>query len=505
MSQKPYASLTKLTLIVMVFILAAGLAAPQAQPVVYAQGEIPTDTPPPAQPDAFRRPLIVVQSYSTSSGNISPGQDFNLNILLVNNGQITAQNVVATFTSGGLIPRDTGGVVSVGTVHPNNRADLSQPLTVSWDVWGQRVASLEMLLTYTDESGSSYSERFNLTFSVNQPNIAAPTATPTPTLTPTMGPSLRPQLVITGYKTNQDILQPGYQFNLELVVKNAGNTGAKRIILIVGGGSSSAPGPSETPGAYGTFAASGEFTNFAPLGSSNIQSIGDLAAGGSLTASQPMIVNVSTNPGAYSMKISFAYIDEAGHYFADEQVITLLVYTLPNVDVNFYMESGPLFTGQPNMLPLQVVNMGKKSAVLGTMKVSAENGQFMNNSSLVGTLEMGGYFTLDAMFTPELPGQMDLLVTVDYTDDFNQPQQITKILAVEVMESPVYEPFPGEEPGYYPEQPVQTDENFWQKALRFIRGLFGLDSGKSTPTDPGLYPEEAPIDPGRPVPQPGKG
>jgi hypothetical protein len=466
--------------------------------------EPPLDTPTPEPPpDAFRRPLLVVQSFSASTGSISPGQDFDLSLLLVNTGQLTAQNVVATFVTGSLIPRGTGGVISVGTVHPNNRMDVYQPITVSWDVWGQRVANLEMQLTYMDERGGSYSEKFNLTFSVHQPNVAAPTQTPTPTPTPTAGPSLRPQLLITGYTTDIQVLQPGHPFRLQLEVKNQGNNGARRIVMIVGGGSSSAPGPAETPGAYGTFAASGDFANFAPLGASNIQSIGELAAGGTLTASQSMIVNVSTNPGAYPMKVSFAYMDETGHYFADEQVITLLVYSLPNLEVNFYMETGEFFAGQPNMLPLQVVNLAKKAVVLGQMKVSAPGGQVMNNSILVGTLEMGGYYTLDATFIPDASGPKELAVTIDYTDDFNQPQKITRTLVVDVMEAPDYEPFPGEEPGYNPEQPVLSEETVWQKIVRFLRGLFGLDSGRSTPGQPGDYPGEAPMEPGIPKPMPG--
>jgi hypothetical protein len=473
---------------------------------VRAQGEIPTDTPLPTQPEAYRRPLIVVQSYSINTEAISPGQDFNLSMLLVNSGQSSAQNVVATFVSGDLIPRDTGGVIAVGTVHPNNRADLFQPLTASRDLWGKSLVSVEMLLTYTDERGSSYSEKFMLTFSVNLPRVAGPTATSSPTPTSTAAPNIRPQLVITGYHVDIPVLQPGFKFNLELDVQNLGNTDAKRVTMIVGGGSSHAPSPNETPGPYGTFGASGEFTNFAPLGASNIQSIGDLKQGGKLSASQSMIVNVTTNPGAYSMKISFTYTDESGHYFADEQVISLLVYSLPSLEVNFYMEPPPIMAGQPNMLPLQVINLGRKSAVLGNMKVSAEGADLSSNTVLVGTLEMGGYFPLDAMLIPYQAGPLDLTVTLDYTDDFNQSQKITKVITVEVIEAPVYET-PNEGSMGPDFQPVVSEtETFWQKVVRFLRGLIGLDSGRQTPQEPGgPFQEMPPVDGGvEPLP-PGKG
>jgi hypothetical protein len=468
----------------------------------------PTETPAPTSHPEYLRPIIVVRYYSASGGVVTPGTDFNLTIQLKNAGQEIAHNVVVTFSSGDLIPRDTGGVIALGMVQPENHAEFVQPLSAVKDLTGKTVVSIDVQITYSDEFGSAYNEKFLLTFSVNHPTAAPgrPASTPTPTPTATAVPDLRPQLVITGYTTDIPVLQPGSKFNIALAVKNMGNADAKRITMIVGGGSSNVPSAGETPGPYGTFAASGEFTNFAPLGASNIQTIGDLAPGRQISPQQSMVVNVTTNPGAYSMKVSFVYVDEDGRYFADEQVITLLVYSLPNVDINFYMEIGPMFTGQPNLLPLQAINLGKKSAVLGNMKVTAEQAELMNNTILIGTLETGGYFPLDAMITPFVPGPLEIFVTIDYTDDFGQAQQITKVITVEVLEGQSFEPPPYEGPGYEPEPVFQGNETFWQKAVRFMKGLFGLSSGLPTPQGPGDYPVEMPpMEPVGPMPKPGKG
>ena len=101
--------------------------------------------------------------------------------------------------------------------------------------------------------------------------------------------------------------------------------------------------------------------------------------------------------------------------------------------------------------------------------------------TLVGALDPGGYFTLDAIVIPDQPGPLQLVVTVDYTDDFNQPQVITQTLNVEVMEGgPVVGP--GEGPGGSGEGgPPPEPETFLQKAWRFILGLIGLDSGQPNP------------------------
>ncbi|MGE5122883.1 MAG: COG1361 S-layer family protein, partial [Acidobacteriaceae bacterium] len=352
------------------------------------------------------------------------------------------------------------------------------------------------------ESGTAYTDSFVISLPVFLQYYVAPTATPTPTQTPI--PSLRPQLVITGYASDVTPLQPGIQFNLSLEVKNLGSATAKRVTMIVGGGSSLPGGDGGTQQPGGISGASGEFTNFAPIGSSNVQSLGEFVQGDSLTAYQPLIVNVNTSPGAYPLKISFVYLDENNHSFTDDQVITLLVYRLPSLDISFYQQVPPMYTFQPNMLPIQVVNLGRNSVVLGTMRVTADSGQFSNNSILVGTLEPGGYFTLDATFIPDQPGPVDLVVSIDYTDDFNFPQVVTKTVTVEVIDQPVIEPpmdggevIDGNPP---PAQP----ETFLQKVWRFFRGLLGLDSGPSSQPSPGgEIQKETPVPQNQPIIVPG--
>ena len=453
----------------------------------------PTQTPPPA--GGYERPVIVIQAYTTSSDSISPGEDFTLFITLYNAGQHYATNVVAIFTAGDLIPRGTGGVVAVGDIAPSNRAEFSQPMTVAWDLWGS-IASIDMTVSYTDQGGVLYTERFALAIPIYHPYSPASSPTPTATQSPTPSPTglMRPQLVITSYDSSINPLQPGSQFSLNITLQNQGNTRARNVTMIVGGGNTTASSTQEPGGISGS---GGEFTNFAPIGSSNIQSLGDVLPGQVLEASQELIVNVSTNPGAYPMKISFAYVDERNIAFVDDQVITLLVYRIPAVDISFYQDPGQLYAGQPNFLPIQIVNMGRGSIVLGNLRVNAASSQFMNNVVLVGTLETGGYFTLDATFIPDVAGPVDLIFTVDYTDDFNQYQVISKTITVEVMAMEYSEGEPGTE-GFEP-LPLEEPETFWQMLWRFILGLLGLDSGIVEPTPESTIPVEGTIDENSPV------
>jgi uncharacterized repeat protein (TIGR01451 family) len=442
---------------------------------------LPTATPAMTNtpfPTSFVRPLVTVLSYGASSTVLTPGQNFDFEMTLQNTGQITATNIVVTFVANDFVPRATGGVRAVGDLAPGQTVRFFQPFTASTSLAGQRVGKLEVKADYTDVYGTSYSETFTLTFDIAPSGGAA-----APTATPTLPPALRPQLVISDYSSDVAILQPGTQFTLQLEARNLGNANAKAVTLILGGGGL-AGGTGGTPesGGGGVAGSSGEFTNFAPLGSSNLQFLGDLPAGAVVTVNYTLIVNVSTKPGAYPLKLSFVYTDERGNRYTDDQVITLLVYALPQLEISFYRDPNPIYAGQPNALPLQVVNLGRNTSVLGNMEVNGEGAEFINNVILVGALDPGGYFTLDATVIPEQAGQLELNVTISYTDDFGQSQTITQTLTLDVLEAPMM----GPEEGYLPEEPSAPPETFWQAVWRFIRGLLGLDSGRPSPTAPGV-------------------
>ena len=453
-----------------------------------------TETPPTAEPTETSAPLpivrpqISVQNYRTKPENVYYGQNFSLIVKLRNEGDAEAFNVQATFVSSDFVPLRNGGVNIVGNLVQGNSLDIDQPMTVANYVFG--IVTVTMNLSYSDVNGTIYNEQFMLNIRVSGGGgVAAATATPTGVKSS--------QLVITSYATSVDPLQPGEQFTLTMTVQNTGNVGAQRVTMIVGGGSSG--GSSDgTPQPGGVSGSSGEFTNFAPVGASNVQTLGDLQEGAAVQVQQDLIVNVSTNPGAYPMKVTFSYLNGEGEIINDEQVITLLVYSLPTLDISFYRPPDPFFVGQPGALPIQVVNLGRRTAVLGTMTIRSESGMIENGTSLVGSLDAGGYFTIDALVFPEQPGPMTLDVTIDYTDDFNQPRTITRKIEIEVMEAfeePIIEPGPGE--AFPP--PVQ-EESTLQKIWRFVLGVLGLDSAPPSKNDPGIAPgieEPLPIPPGR--------
>ncbi len=453
----------------------------------------PTPTPSPTPtvtPVVSGRPQIVIDTYSLSVTAVKYNQDFNLNVSLDNAGGSTAHGMQVTFTSTDLLMLNNGGIVAAGDLSVVGKAGVSQTMTAAAPLVNLTRVSFDMTVSYNDDKGNTYTDKFTLflpvaTTSSGGSTVNQATATPTGLQ--------RSQLVITDYETDLVPLQPGYQFTLSLSVQNVGNIPAKGVTMIIGGGSASGSG-SGTPQPGGVNGGSGEFTNFAPVGTSNIQSLGDFVPGAVVKAKQQLIVNVSANPGAYPMKISFTYTDSKGNQINDDQVITLLVYSLPNVDVGFYQPVGEFMVGQPGPLPLQVTSLGKRTAVLGKMKVETTAGMVSNGEGLIGSLDPGGYFTLDAMVTPDGPGPLDLKITIEYTDDFNQVQTITKTLTVNVIDAPLIPTPDPNNPKGNNEIPT-APETLWQKIWRFILGLFGLDSASPSITPGSATPTVVPVRP----------
>jgi hypothetical protein len=284
--------------------------------------------------------------------------------------------------------------------------------------------------------------------------------------------------LIDGYLVDIEPLRAGSIFNLELRVTNVGGSQARSVTLIIGGGTLST-GDSGTPGAgTGGVSGTGGLEQFAPLGESNVAYLGDLAQGAQLTSIHALIVNSTTLPGAYPLKISLIYADGASKTYTDDQSITLLVYAPPMLEIGFYQAPDPLFVGQPGSLPIQVLNLDRKPAVLSRVRVASEGAEILNGELPIGYLDTGLSFTIDAQAMPFQPGPLDVVVSVDYVDDFNEPQVIQQMLTLDVFDAaPIPEDFGGGGGGGEVFEPEAAQpESFWDQVVRFFRGLIGLDS-----------------------------
>ena len=102
----------------------------------------------------------------------------------------------------------------------------------------------------------------------------------------------------------------------------------------------------------------------------------------------------------------------------------------------------------------------------------------------------------DANITPDKEGPLDIDVVINYTDDFNQSRTIEQKVHIDVqpaMEMTTPGPDGTSMGGKddIPEISAQP-ETIWQKVGRFIKGIFGLDSGSNS-TGNGSSSTEEPL------------
>jgi len=461
-------------------------------------------------PGAPVRPLLYVADYHTDGGgkSVNPYGTFGLTFTIGNNGRdgAHARNVVMTFSSADFDPLD-GSVITFYEVDAENKGNETHTHTFkvndmsTWKYSGQ----IQALTTYTDPQGTPYSDTFVFTIFINQTGTSGTTSA---TATPTAVKS--PQIVVNNYSTDIDPLQPGSSFKLSINLSNAGSADARAVSLVFGG-STITTNPDGLPQTGGVTGSGGDLSVFAPIGKSNVVLLGDIPAGGSLQSEQEFIVNVTASPGAYPLKLSFVYIDPSGKNMIDDQIITLLVYALPQLEFSFYNPVEYMFNvNMPGTLPIQITNLARKSVVLGNLVVTSEAGSMMNNSVFVGTLDPGGYFTLDPMFTPMFEGPAVIKFEVRYTDDFNQLRTYNSELVVDVMpeiEMPSGYPMLDEngEPVLdewgnpimidpnSPSMPIEPVEEpgFFAKIWNAIKGFFGFGtSGNSNEMPVEQFPSE---------------
>ena len=427
-------------------------------------------------PTSYRRPFVNVQNYETGIGLVEPAQAFTLNFAIANSGELTAQNVAITFEGNDFFPIQTTGVFNVPSLQAGAMLPISQPMLVNKDLGTKTIASTIIRINYNDQNGNNYEGKYTITF----PTINV-TQTPTPSITPT--PKIRPQLLIFAYTSDVESLHPGDTFTLELHISNLGKMKANNVYMVIGGsGDSSSSTTNSTPLPSDT--TSIDLSKFAPVNSANRIFLGDIPVQKAMQVKQKFIVNVNTEPGAQSLPFSFAYTDDEGNAAVESQNITLLVYSPIKIDISM-VNPIPTFTvNEAAPFSIQVTNMGKKSILLGAVDVLCETAVIENNSGIVGILDSGGFFSADVKITSQKAGVQKVTVRIHYIDDFSKARTFRKELAILMLPPPT--PIPMDE-----NSQLQEQETFWDQIIKFLRGLFGLETAPP-PQEPPM--QEIPIE-----------
>ncbi len=404
------------------------------------------------------RPQLVILSVNTEPENLAPGVPFTMTVVVRNVGTGLARRVLLT-SGGGDAP-----FAPVGASNVRALPDLSSG--------GTYTATLALVTSRSAKPGLyTFGLKLDYDDAASTPNhITSDQSVALPVAARDIP---QPQPIVASYATEPAVLTPGSPFTITLTVQNAGEADARRLTVSLGGtgttGSTGSSGGQTTTGA-GTFA---------PLGSGNLKVLGTLAPGATQVVVQAFVVDGAANGGAYTFPIIFEFEDSDGAAKTDTQLISLLVRTIPQLQIGLYQPIPPIFTGQPFQIPLEVLNIGRNRANITTVEITSTDLELQQNSRFFGPLDAGTSDVLDALGIPRQPGRAVATVVVHYIDDFNKPAQLTHELVFEVQEGgPIGPGGPGEpggpgKPGGPDVEPPKPTRPLW---LRALRGFLGLGS-----------------------------
>ncbi len=391
-----------------------------------------TVTPTPHKALIFGRPQLVIEAASTDPPTVRPGGSFTLTVQLDNLGDVTATNVRLALASPDLaIPHGGSSLMVVDLIASKGTVEVSLPLVLNAGaIPGYQ--SLQFTLEYTDYAARLYESQQSVGLDV--------------------GDSLsdQPLVLLSAYSTVPGELSPGEDFILQMDLTNAGESEARQLLVTLGGESGEGLSP------------------FAILGAGNVKLVALLAPGEDIRLELRLILDGAADAGVYILPVTLAYENGAGERRSEGQMLNLLVNRRPQLQVNFYQSVAPGRVGEPLILPVELVNIGRTAVNVSTMAVGGEGLDVTSGSMFVGALEGGTTASLDAEVIPLESGTLPVQVSIHYLDDFNQAQVITQTLAVEVLEVATPTPLPGGTAG--------GDSSLLGRIGGFLRALFGLGS-----------------------------
>jgi len=401
----------------------------------------PTATPPTDSTSTGAR-LVIVSSRSAPEV-VLPGMKFELFLSIRNMGTRPAYNILLRpdSASGVMLSGGRNNLV-INNIPAGQQIEISVPMVAN-----STVKAGTMAVQFTLEHGNppeSNTQAVGINFESNL--------------------STQPKLILSGYQTDPEVIRPGTPFELTLMVTNVGGGDADGVTLTLGGKDGAGLKP------------------FSPIGSSNVKFTPFIPAGQTSEISFTLLPDGTAEAKIYNLTVGLDFSDPFGTALTDTQVISLMVQKPPLLQIDFYEPIYPMPMGQPIRLPIQIINLASDRANLLSMEVTSAAMQIDNNSMFVGRLEGGGFFSMDAMGFANQSGMIEVNVTVNYLDGFNQTQSITQTLNVEVLEAEPM-PVPGElGPDGLPinpegEMPPQGPQGgLLNTLLRIVKGLFGLGS-----------------------------
>jgi len=382
----------------------------------------------------YGRPALIVSSAVVSP---RPGEEaayprvFDLTLTVANTGSVTASHVVGTVPANEYVGTETGSALfGYSYIYPGK----------------SEVTTLHMLLDHADPGGRvqpvihfeyySYDEEedISLKYTGDEPvrlSFGEPGWN-------------QPTLLLEELTTVPEIPAPGDSCTLTVTLSNISSGAAEQVLVRLGG----AEGPKP----------------FATVGSGNVGHIPRIAAHEKARVKFSLVVEGDTAAGLYPIPVSLTFRNVLGEEFSDTQTVYLKVQNKPALQAGLIGDlPAPLLAGEPFEFPVEVINIGRQSVNVGTIELTSADLILTNASIYAGPLDESTSTSIIANAVAEKAGAAEVILTVHYLDEFNQPQTWTLTFQLTIEESAIAAAEPadtGETPNFF--------ESIWKAFLAFL-------------------------------------
>jgi uncharacterized repeat protein (TIGR01451 family) len=407
---------------------------------------------------------VTLARYRVNPNPVIPGEPVTLEVLITNTGSGTAAQALLRIAGEDslLLPGAQGDSFPLGDLEPGESIGLELPL----------IASPEA------EAGPQR-QPFTIEYLSDDELVEVDGGI---TIHVARVLEQEPILMLDSYQTGQEVLEPGAQFTLSLMLRNVGAVAAENLVVTFGSVESSGGGQ-DAGGSGGGSSGGGATTNttpsstFAPLGTGGMIFVGDVAGdGGMVELEQEFIVNGGVESGIYGVPITLRYLLPDGTSAQDTLRASVLVSVPPQLQ---FEDQAPVMpevnVGEPLPIALGVTNTEDSTVRLVSAAVEAENAEVLEGAeTALAALPADDDITLSALVMPLAEGPVRVTLTLTYLDDLNAERTL-----VRTVETRAVQPPPPPEEVFIPEPtpivPVEAEAD-GNVLGRLLRGLLGLGS-----------------------------
>lgn len=245
-----------------------------------------------------------------------------------------------------------------------------------------------------------------------------------------------PNLVVSGYNYGGSPVPAGGKFSLAFTLLNTGKLAVENIVVTVDGGD-----------------------NFTIDGSSNTFFYNKIGSNKQEEQTVNMQAVTSAKTGAQSIGITckYEYVDGSRRGTANAEIrLSVPVIQPDRFQVNQPTLPELVYAGEETMITLSYVNKGKADVSNVEAELDGEV-EAAAKVQYLGNFEPGKSGSIGFVFTPQMTGNTDITLKIQYEDAGQEIHTLTFPLSLEVQDSPMYD---GEDMDFMAEEP-KTGPGVW--------------------------------------------